>query len=112
MPPRKKPSVIEFNSESDRTEFDPKEPLFSIDGTLYEARTKFSASEFLKYVRIAQTKGSDAAVDWAMESALGEEGYLAFLDYPYLTADKARQIIDQIIERLVGPYKNGLADPK
>lgn len=99
---KKTTSVVELNSDVDRAEFEPRAELFTIDGVSYSARTNFSATETLKYFRIGRKSGADAAVDWAMEAALGEDGYLAFLDYPYLSKDKARAIVDQILSRLVG----------
>lgn len=112
MPARKATTttedIIELDSSVDRAEFEPRAPLFKIDGELFTARTKFSASEYLKYIKIARTEGADAAVDWAMEAALGEAGYLAFLEYPYLTTEQARKIINQVTSRLIGP----IADPK
>lgn len=102
-------NVIVLDTATDHAPFEEREPLFALNGVVYEARTNFSASEVLTYGQIGRAQGLDAAVDWAMETALGKDGYRALLDYPYLPRDKASDIIGQVIGRLQSPV---VFDPK
>lgn len=103
-------NVITLSTEDERDQFTERQPLFELDGVVYEARTEFSASETWQYARKVRTEGLDAGVEFAMELALGKEGADAFFNYPYLTREKAGLILDQVVNRISGPTK--VLDPK
>lgn len=56
-----------------------REPLFTLDGTEYTIPVQMTVPEMYSYVHMRRTLGNDAAVSWAMEQALGEQGYFALL---------------------------------
>jgi hypothetical protein len=101
--------LIHLDEDEDHSEFEATAPLFAVGGKVYEARTEFSASDVLTYSKLARTKGIDAAVEWLMEAALGDEGYAAFIGYKYLKLETASKIISQVVERITGIT---VADPK
>lgn len=101
--------LVELNSDVDRKlGFEETEPLFVIDGVVYEARTTFSAGEAIRYAKTYRDEGIDQAVAYAMVQAIGADGYKAFLEYPYLSNDNASKIIGQVTGR-INPVA---ADPK
>jgi hypothetical protein len=87
-------------TDEERSEFDATAPLFRISGRTWEARTTFSAGECIEYARIWRQQGIDDAVAYAMDKAVGEDGWKAFTEYPYLSNGKATQIIGEVISRI------------
>jgi hypothetical protein len=115
--PRKRPTRVKVApsptvlialdvEDADKDIFDASEPLFTLAGKTYEARTAFSASEALQYSRLARTQGLDAAVDYALASALGDAGFEALSTYKYLTKEAMQKIIGQIVSRFTGQSYN------
>lgn len=95
--------VIQLDEDdADTSIFEERTALFAVAGVTYEARTTFSASEALRYSRLARTQGLDAAVDFALATALGADGFNALMDYKYLTKEKVTPIIKQVVGRFDG----------
>jgi hypothetical protein len=101
--------LIQLDEDEDHSAFEETSPLFAVGGKVYEARTEFSASDVIHYSKLARTKGIDAAVEWLMEAALGEEGYAAFAGYKYLRKETATKVMSQVVGRISGI---DVVDPK
>lgn len=84
-----------------------RETLFYVDGIGYTIPKSFGPNAALGYAHIARTLGQNAAIDWAMEKALGTVGYAVLRDQDDLTQDQLDNMITLIIARI-----EGLPDPK
>jgi hypothetical protein len=56
-----------------------REPLFALDGVTYTIPKRFTPSDMLMYAHAVRHFGNDQAVSWALEAALGSDGYSALL---------------------------------
>lgn len=77
-------------------------PLFTIDGTEYSYQTEFPPNEGLTYLRILNSRGMMAALDWAMLTSLQPEGYKALRDCKHLSQDQLNEIMVAVIKPLLG----------
>lgn len=55
----------------------PREALFSIDGTEYTIPVEFPPTAAMLYTNVQATGGDEQATTWAMQLALGVEGFAA-----------------------------------
>jgi hypothetical protein len=78
------------------------EPVFELDGDIYQIPAKPSAGMALGYLEIQTEKGPDAAVHWMMIKMLGEEGYSALRDHPDLDRETLDIIIQHVEKRVLG----------
>lgn len=78
------------------------EPVFELDGDLYQIPKKPSAGIALGYLEKQSTLGADAAVYWMMVEMLGEEGYAALRDHPDLEREQMDTIIGHIEKKVLG----------
>lgn len=75
--------MLEFTTKPDPTEPQiEREELFSIDGKSYTIPKRFEPLEMAKYTHLVDTLGADSAGMWALQAALGDEGYFAYLNLP------------------------------
>jgi hypothetical protein len=65
--------------ESDKKRERPQKLIFSIDEKDYTIPADFTAAEGLTFVDLLRRQGTDVATAWALEYALGTEGYRALL---------------------------------
>jgi hypothetical protein len=82
--------------------------VFSIDGKPYSIPSKPRRGLSLKYLKLARKEGTQAAVGWLLEEALGEEGYDALSDYDDLTNDQLQAVTRVVLTTTLG----GLEGPK
>lgn len=94
--------VVALDENEDIGFFEMREPLFALGGKVYEARVNFAVSEVTEYSRIARTQGIDAAAEYMMTCALGEEGYEAYSGYKYLRREPAAKVVKQVYDRFLG----------
>lgn len=80
-------------SEGETTEYvRPREPLFKLNGKVYDIPKEFTASECLTALEIAVTRGSSASLLWLMHRALGDEGWNALKSAERMSNDDYRKI--------------------
>ena len=83
------------------------EPVFELDGDLYQIPAKPSAGLALGYLEKQSTLGADAAVYWMMVEMLGEEGFEALRDHPDLEREQMDAIIGHIEKKVLGAVPGG-----
>lgn len=88
------------------------EPVFELDGDVYQMPKRPSAGLSLGYLRKQSTEGPDAAIYWMMVEMLGEEGYDALANHPDLEAEQMEAIIKHVEERVLGAAPGGKASGK
>lgn len=81
-----------------------REPLFALDGVTYTIPTRFTPSEMLMYAHATRHYGPDQAVSWALEIALGADGYTTLMNVPPGTIpdEDFGKIIGVVTQRMVG----------
>jgi hypothetical protein len=84
-----------------------RETLFYVAGVGYTIPKSFGPSAALGYAHTQRTQGGNAAVDWAMERALGTVGYAVLREQDDLTEVQLDNMVSLIIARI-----EGLPDPK
>jgi hypothetical protein len=82
----------------------PRETLFTIDGRECTIPVKFEPLEMARYAHTVATFGADQAAVWALEMALGEDDYIAFLNLPKesVTTEDWARVVGVVTGRLVG----------
>jgi len=84
-----------------------RETLFYVNGVGYTIPKSFRPNAALGYAHVVRTQGVTAAVDWAMEKALGSVGYAVLRDQEDLTDEVMDNMVALIVSRM-----EGLPDPK
>src|ERR1044072_6913623 len=88
------PIVLKSTKTEDGSDVEVEmEPVFELDGDLYQIPKKPSAGLALGYLEKQSPLGADAAVYWMMVKMLGEEAFEALRDHP----DLEREQMDAII---------------
>jgi hypothetical protein len=85
-----------------------REVLFTLDGVEYTIPKVFPASMGLQFTRVSVLQGTDVAVCWALEAAIGPVGYEVLMNFTQLTADQLAKICDVVLLRIAG----GMEAPK
>lgn len=82
----------------------PRETLFTIDGRECTIPVKFEPLEMARYAHTVATFGADQAAVWALELALGEDDYVAFLNLPKesVSLEDWTRVVGVVTGRLVG----------
>jgi hypothetical protein len=84
-----------------------RETLFYVGGVGYTIPKSFRPNAALGYAHVVRTQGTTAAVDWAMEKALGTVGYAVLREQEDLTDEVLTNMVTLVIARI-----EGLPDPK
>jgi hypothetical protein len=100
--------MIDLDARPDELPEIEREPLFKLDGTLYSIPVEFRANQTLKFMHLLGIRGYSVAVQWAMQEAIGEKGYLALVECTKLTKADTAEIGSTIINKLIG----NIEDPK
>ena len=95
------PAPIELTDEP-TDEFDEREPLFSLRGTVYTVPVKAPVADTLLYSEVFVEHGIDAAILWAMKRTLGEAGYRALVQHRSLTEQQLADIIAVVRSKFDG----------
>lgn len=95
--------MLEFNTAKN-TPAAEREELFSLDGTVYTIPVSFSAGQTLTYVDGLRKYGPDMAGAWALETALGTEGYQALLgaDEATIPREAFVKLLTVVTRRILG----------
>ncbi len=99
--------VLELRTNDDKAKPE-TETLFSIDGIPYDIPKRFGANIALQYARIVRERGSDQAVGWALEKALGRDGYSALMAFDDLEVEDLETITVTVLKRIAA----GMEAPK
>lgn len=78
------------------------EPVFSIDGRVFEMPKRVTTNTALKYMRMVRKDGQESAIAWAVERVLGEEAYVALMEHDALTQDQLAQVMGIVRDKLMG----------
>ncbi|QEQ93599.1 tail assembly chaperone [Streptomyces phage Zuko] len=102
------PIVLKSTKTEDGTAVEVEmEPVFELDGDLYQIPAKPSAGLALGYLEKQSTLGADAAVYWMMVEMLGAEGFEALRDHPDLEREQMDAIISHIEKKVLGAVPGG-----
>lgn len=95
---------LHFESERKAPPTRERETLFTIDGRDCTIPVKFTPLEMARYAHTVRDAGPDAAAVFALELALGEKNYLAFLNLPHdeVSEEDWTRVVGLITGRLVG----------
>lgn len=85
-----------------------RQTLFYYAGAGVTIPKKFNLVDALNYAHMIRTQGPNAAIDWAMERALGAVGYGILRSSPGITEEQAERCMAIIIGRIEGT----VPDPK
>jgi hypothetical protein len=80
-------------------------PAFKVNGTVYTIAARIRTNQGLKYLHLARTKGSEIAIDYALELLLGEEGYEALREFDDLTEEDLKAVCDAAVRIMNGPVE-------
>jgi hypothetical protein len=93
-----------------------REPLLTIDGVALTIPKRFLPTDMLQYLHVLQVGGGDAAAKWALQLALGDDGFWKLIDAgAALTEDALGQMINCVTGRLLGldtPVPGPKAEPE
>lgn len=105
--------MLEFTTNTEAAPVE-REDLFSLGGATYTIPVSFSAGETLTYVDGLRKYGPDMAASWALEMALGEDGYRALLGAPEHVVPKQdfARLVTVITSRLLGQESPVPGGPK
>lgn len=78
------------------------EPLFRLDGTVYQIPARPSAGMAFDYLEKQTTEGPDAAVYWMMVRMLGKEVYEKLRDHPNLPREQFDAILNRVENKVLG----------
>jgi len=76
--------------------------LFSIDDRVYQMPAKVGANVALGYMKLVRTHGQDAAMGWALEQVIGEDGYTALMNCPDVEPEDLEAIMKVVHENVMG----------
>lgn len=83
-------------------EFAEREPLFTTGGKTYTIPVRVSAGVALQWVDIVAVRGDSAGLVWALNWALGTEGYFALRSHRTISDEHYRIIRDAVQEKFIG----------
>jgi hypothetical protein len=95
--------MLEFSSTTEAAPVR-REELFSLDGVVYTIPVKFDTTDSLGYVEALRKYGTDVAVSWALELALGPDGYQTLLSVPHgtISDDQFAVLVNIVTNRILG----------
>ena len=111
VPPESAPEVdggafaVDADAKAPEVE---RETLFYYAGVGVTIPKKFTLVDALNYAHVIRTQGLNAAIDWAMERALGTAGYGILRSAAGITEEQAERCMAIIIGRIEGT----VPDPK
>lgn len=94
------PGIVSLRSAINPPQ-DARVPAFSINGTTYSILTRPKTNAGLKYIHLARTRGAEIAIDYMLDTLLGE-GYQALMDFDDLTEDDLKAVIEAASRIMAG----------
>lgn len=91
--------MIEITKSDEAFDYAP-EPLFTIEGKVYECPTRFPAGVGIAYLDLYNRLGEEHANTWLMRRALGPEAFAALVTDENVPEDAMVTIMAMIIGRL------------
>ena len=88
-----------------------RETLFTYRGKPYTIPVSFNVEQGLEYLHLSRVKDQGYAVDWAMEAALGTDGYAALRSVQGLESKVLESMMQLIATRMLSAG-TGPDDPK
>lgn len=85
-----------------------RETLFYYAGAGVTIPKRFSLVDALNYAHVIRTQGLNAAIDWAMEKAMGTAGYGILRSAAGITEDQVERCMAIVVGRIEGT----VPDPK
>lgn len=82
--------------------FEQREPLCFIGERCFTIPVLFPGSVLLQFNYLSARLSVDAAIDWALATALGDGGYAALRTSKAVTDDDVLWVRDQILARIMG----------
>lgn len=92
-------------------DFDEREPLFSLRGKVYDIPVRIPAGAALQYTLIGIERGLDAAIAYALNYALGNEGRQALVSHAKLTDVQLGKVILAVRAKFDGAMVAPKAQP-
>ena len=112
--PDQAPLIPALRSVAPEDRADDRADAFSINDVMYQISTRPPVNKALRYLHIARTQGTEAAIDYMLGVLLGEEGYEALMAFDDLTEEQLEQVITiaskimtGAVESPKGPQKRG-----
>lgn len=105
VPPVLTPGLTPMRIDPDEVtdpRFTQREPLFFVGERAFTIPLAFPGSVTLTFSYLAARMSVDAAVDYALGAALGDDDYRALRGVPNLTNEQMYWIRDQILARVLG----------
>lgn len=99
------PKIVSLRSAINPPE-DERVPAFSINGQTYSILTRPRVNAGLKYIHLARTKGTEAAIDFMLEVLLGDEGYTALREFDDLTEADLRAVVEAASRIMTGAVES------
>lgn len=99
-----KPKIVSLRSAKNPPE-DERVPAYRVNGVTYRIRTKPKVNQSLQYLHLARTRGTEIALDYAMEMLLGAEGYQALREFDDLTEEDLKAVCDAASRIMAGPVE-------
>jgi hypothetical protein len=109
--PEGAPGIIRLRTATSPAKED-RVPVFEIDGTTYTMATKVRTNQGLQYLHLARTRGTEMAIDYAMEITLGQEGFAALREFEDLSDEDLAAIIEKATGILAGAVEGPKGKPK
>lgn len=107
----KKPPVPFELTSADETEFDEREPLFSLNGTIHTVLVRVPAAVALEYAFTMVEGGDGAGIVFALNYTLGWESRRALMTHKGLTPEQLGNIITVIRRKFDGALVAPKATP-
>lgn len=85
------PEIPSLRSVPDRE--DDKAEAFNIDGVSYYIDRHPRLNKALRHLHITRTQGTEAAIDYMLETLLGAEGYEALMSFDDLELEDLQRVI-------------------
>jgi hypothetical protein len=106
-----KPQIVSLRSAENPPE-DERVPAYRVNGVTYSILTKPKTNQSLEYLHLARTRGTEIALDYAMECLLGVEGYQALREFDELTEEDLKAVCDAANRIMAGPVEAPKGKPK
>jgi len=105
------PGIIRLRTAASPAE-EERIPVFEIDDVVYTMATKVKTNQGLQYMHLARTRGTEMAIDYAMEITLGKEGFQALREFEDLTEEDLAAVIEKATATLTGAVEGPKGKPK
>lgn len=103
------PQIVSLKSVPDRAET--RILAFEIDDAQYSIPASVPTNKALRYAHISRTQGTEAGIDFMLETLLGVEGYEALMNFDDLTEENLLDVIRKCQEVMTGAIETPKGKP-